>query len=75
MKLSYNPELMPGSWSRGETWDKKKTGIITCPICGGAFSLSNHTINEFGLVSPSVVCPYNCTFHEWIILDDWRING
>ena len=46
---------------------------LVCPGCGrGAMVGRNHTVDAGGVVRPSDVCPHDgCTFHEWIILDDW----
>lgn len=43
------------------------TFALSCPNCGHAFSLREHTISD-GVVSPSVVCPYGCGFHEFITI-------
>ena len=52
----------------------QKTGVykgklISCPRCGKIFSLSKHTIDDKNKVFPSVVCPFNCGFHEFITLE------
>lgn len=46
---------------------------ICCPGCGVVGMLgSNHRVTDDGVVSPSDVCPYPpCTFHVFIVLDDW----
>lgn len=44
-----------------------KTYALECPTCHRAFCLANHTVKE-GIVSPSVVCPFNCGFHEMLEL-------
>lgn len=38
---------------------------------GDWFGLATHSIDEDGTVSPSVVCPYGCGFHEFIKLEGW----
>jgi DNA-directed RNA polymerase subunit RPC12/RpoP len=40
-----------------------KTFALQCPTCHKAFCLADHTIDENGIVLPSVVCPFNCGFH------------
>jgi hypothetical protein len=47
---------------------------ICCPSCGKTGLLgSNHTVSDDGVVSPSDVCPFPpCTFHQFIVLDDWN---
>lgn len=46
---------------------------LCCPGCGKVATVgSNHTVDVGGTVHPSDVCPFPpCTFHEWIVLDDW----
>ena len=46
---------------------------LVCPGCGKcALVGSNHTVAQGGIVMPSDVCPFPpCTFHEFIVLDDW----
>lgn len=46
---------------------------LCCPECHKVALLgSNHTVAAGGIVSPSDVCPFKpCTFHQFIVLDDW----
>jgi hypothetical protein len=54
---------------------------IVCPKCGKSFFLekgeegepghSSHGVCEDGRVYPSVICPFKCGFHSWVILDGW----
>lgn len=44
------------------------TVAMQCPTCLKAFCLAEHTISDNGVVSPSVVCPFNCGFHEMITI-------
>jgi hypothetical protein len=46
---------------------------LCCPGCGRVGLLgSNHTVSRDGTVQPSNVCPFKpCTFHVYIVLDDW----
>ena len=58
---------------RGAVRDDRKTANVSCPECGRAGSLSNHSIAEDGVVTPSLVCGYDdCDFHRWIKLEDWK---
>lgn len=34
--------------------------------CDKCFCLANHKVSSEGIVSPSVVCPFDCGFHEMI---------
>lgn len=43
---------------------------ITCGC--GIEGLLDHTIAEDGRVSPSVVCPKDCGFHEMVVLQEWN---
>ena len=43
---------------------------------GDWFAIQTHSIADDGTVSPSVVCPYGCEFHEFITLEGWdQIEG
>lgn len=58
--------------------------MLYCPNCHKPMSITNHSIDADGNVSPSVVCPNNlglaqgiekfgekCQFHEFVRLDGW----
>ena len=71
----------PASSLRAGTWTtrnvlgagEKPRVIIGCPTCGRRGVLDDHTVDESGIVSPSVVCPHlACDFHDYIALKDWR---
>jgi len=49
-----------------------RSASFTCPNCGELGSLTDHDIDDNGNVSPSVVCSYDCGFHEYIKLDGWK---
>ena len=60
-----------------------RSALACCPGCGKICSLLDHTIGnsedaagpEFaGLVVPSLVCPFDCGFHEFVRLVDWRTS-
>ena len=38
---------------------------------GDTFGIESHIVTPAGFVLPSVVCPYDCGFHEFIQLKDW----
>jgi len=73
-------ELLPdgGAWTKGRwrPWIAsvfpgpvfKQTVALVCPKCDHLLSLVNHTITADGQVSPSVVCPHKCGWHEFIRL-------
>lgn len=47
---------------------------MVCPDCGKEFSIGTqvHAVNEFGVVSPSMICPFApCAFHDFIRLRGW----
>ncbi len=44
--------------------------VISCPGCGVEGRI-DHTVSEDGTVSPSLVCPFDCGFHEFVKLTDW----
>lgn len=47
---------------------------LCCPGCGRVAMVgSNHVVHDDGTVQPSDVCPFSpCTFHQFIVLDDWN---
>jgi hypothetical protein len=51
----------------------KRTALISCPGCGAVQSLSCHSIDPKGFISPSFVCngPRPCGFHGYIKLEGW----
>jgi hypothetical protein len=50
---------------------------ICCPDCGVVGMLGgNHAVADDGTVTPSDVCQYPpCTFHDFVVLDDWARPG
>ncbi len=70
---------------QGEPWDEKgvwwgislfpssrRSAIVSCPDCGESASLSGHRIGDNGDVTPSLLCPHQCGFHEHVTLVGWR---
>lgn len=57
-------EMPRGCW-RGAIGDGgRRSATIRCVSCGELVSLVNHTIDGFGNVTPSVVCPTeSCANH------------
>lgn len=62
---------VPGT---GRPGDGSPSALFVCPTCHRFGSLTDHSIDADGVVSPSVGCSYDdgCTFHEFIQLDGWR---
>lgn len=60
---------------------KPNEAQLRCPECGYFLSLSikkvhtyhKHTISEDGTVTPSIGHP-SCGFHEWGVLEDWKLS-
>ena len=53
---------------------------LICPKCGKRSTLwspiAGHAISEEGMVSPSVVCPFEpCTYHEIVQRDGWTFGA
>jgi hypothetical protein len=64
-----------GQWELARTADGKLTALMSCPDCGRLLSLSGHSIDAKGFVSPSVVCDRpngGCGFHKFIKLQGWQ---
>ena len=60
----------------------KRSALVCCPGCGKICSLLDHTIGDKddaagpdleGKVMPSLVCPFDCGFHEFVKLERWRL--
>lgn len=64
------PETYMSTWKGGMA-DGIRTASMSCPKCGGVFSLAAHFIDNQGMVNPSVVCPYKCGYHEFVQLLSW----
>lgn len=61
-----------GEWKGLRTESGDRTASVGCPKCGGLASLRDHNIDAGGIVTPSLVCPYEgCDFHEWVRLQGW----
>lgn len=74
--LTYNPMLTRMSVETKAQWkgglsDGKRTALVSCPECGKVASLSGHTIAANGDVTPSLICPFDCGFHEYVTLEGW----
>lgn len=64
---------IPNTWRRPETWHKER-GVKAITVCsaGHLGSVLTHTIDDNGVVNPSVVCGVTgCDFHEFVKLNDW----
>lgn len=57
------------NWRRAKR-DDEDIVVLTCPTCKRMAAL-DHEINQEGVVSPSVECPYDCGFHDHIKLVGW----
>lgn len=69
-KLGYGP----GQW-KPLLIGNKRAAAIYCPECGRPITLTRHTIDETGRVSPTVQHdPQNnaCPWHAEILLEGWQ---
>lgn len=69
-------ELEPGDLGKPGQWqhtrdEGRATARVSCPGCGREASLASHDINARGCVSPSMVCPWACGFHAFVVLRGW----
>ena len=65
------PSGGPGSLVPNVWWKTGNLLSVKCPDCGGVGILS-HEVNSEGVVSPSLVCPYDgCSFHRFVKLEGW----
>ena len=73
MDKSARKQRAPGTWNVLLMAGGKSGAVVKCPACGGFSTLENHTINDVGEVSPSLVCPYpHCNYHQFITLGGWE---
>lgn len=68
-KWPFNVHIPPGHWRYvGVKVDVDTIGdykvVVTCPSCGGRADLTDHTIERDGTVSPSLICPRECGWHD-----------
>ena len=64
--------MRKGEWHGAKLSGGKRTALVCCPGCGKLVSLTDHTIDPDGTVTPSLVCPFKCDFHEFVKLADWK---
>lgn len=61
---------------KGQWWGVQREGkrgaTLICPGCAIHAGLMDHAISADGSVTPSVVCPEDCGFHEYIRLVGWE---
>jgi len=63
----------PGPW-----WHPLQNGdvlsaTIRCPDCQTVVTVTSHSIDAQGVVTPSVVCPMDgCSWHVWVKLAGWQ---
>lgn len=66
-----------GAWARRVVEEpegsgtKLATAAVSCPVCGEVASLRGHAIGAGGYVTPSLVCPNDCGFHDFVQLAQW----
>lgn len=72
------PRYVPSEdadWPQGHyarvVLDGKPTAVMCCPGCGIKSYMSDHDIAADGTVNPSVGCPKDCGYHEFVVLEDW----
>lgn len=67
-----HPTSMPkGSWKEFDL-ETKPSATFKCPNCGAYGVLEDHEIGGDGSVTPSVVCPEDCGFHDYVMLVGWH---
>lgn len=64
--------LKPGHYAKSldPRADRCGWAIVGCPECKRLLTIGrNHRVSADGAVSPSLVCPYKCSFHQFVRLD------
>jgi len=70
--------LEGGSWWPLQPSAGGRSAVVSCPGCGRAQTLTDHTIAPDGVVSPSLQCHYHddpavfCWFHDHVQLLGWE---
>jgi len=59
-----------GPWWRYLRTEDGLSAWMKCPN-GHLATLTDHQIDANGTVAPSVVCPEDCSFHEFVRLVGW----
>jgi len=54
-----------------EPFGQWRQTALVCDPSGHVLSLSQHQIDDAGKVTPSLLCPNGCGWHEWLLLDGW----
>ena len=60
----------PLTWRGLAYKDGHRGATLSCDK-GHSGTLTDHKIAEDGTVTPSVMCPEKCGWHEMVILEDW----
>lgn len=70
LKYDEAAGLVPGTWTPLGV----DNAMVTCQNDREhVATLSDHKIDENGVVTPSLVCPVEgCGFHEWVRLQGWN---
>lgn len=66
-----SPPMPPLTWQKYGPWHSQ-FAIVCCShghVC--ALSSKIHTVAADGTLSPSLVCPMDCTWHVFVRLDGW----
>lgn len=63
----------PGTWTflRQSSERTEPSARVSCAKCGAMASISDHSIEGDGTVTPSVVCPDECGWHVHVVLEGW----
>lgn len=70
-RITHDTRLYPGSWKL-IMQDSRMVVRVACPGCGVKGTLLDHEIAPDGTVSPSLLCPDACGFHEEVQLEGWN---
>lgn len=70
--LQRDPDGEPGTWRPHQLAGGRITATIFCPACGRPGTLEDHVILDSGEVTPSIVCPHGCGFHDFGHLAGWN---
>lgn len=63
--------LAKGEWKATKLGTGELSAVVCCPGCGKIAGLGDHVVDTTGKVIPSLVCPFDCGFHDYVHLEGW----
>ena len=72
LNLKFNKdERIKNTWKTVRALNGIEMAVVT-DSSGCVYGIETHCIADDGTVSPSLVCPHKCGFHEFVKLCGWE---